>query len=72
MVGSTLNDVMSHFELVFLAYIILFVIVNLNFYKALYIKKNLAKDNNKFIGWGGFGVVHCFYPDKEIFYFDKR
>jgi len=26
------------------------------------------KENNKFIGWGGFGVIDCFYPDKEIYY----
>lgn len=26
------------------------------------------KKDNKFIGWGGFGVIDCFYPDKEIYY----
>jgi ribosomal-protein-alanine N-acetyltransferase len=26
------------------------------------------KDTNKFIGWGGFGVIDCFYPEKEIYY----
>jgi ribosomal-protein-alanine N-acetyltransferase len=26
------------------------------------------KDSNKFIGWGGFGVIDCFYPEKEIYY----
>jgi len=26
------------------------------------------KDSNKFIGWGGFGVIDCFYADKEIYY----
>lgn len=26
------------------------------------------KETGKFIGWGGFGVIDCFYPEKEIYY----
>lgn len=26
------------------------------------------KDNNAFIGWGGFGAIDCFYPENEIYY----
>ncbi|MEG2289366.1 MAG: hypothetical protein RR891_10435 [Clostridium sp.] len=46
MVVDPLNDVMSYFKFEFLAYIVLFMIIILNFYKALYIKKNLLDDNS--------------------------
>lgn len=26
------------------------------------------KGNNQFVGWGGLGVIDCFYPEKEIYY----
>ncbi|EQB85849.1 phosphatidylglycerophosphate synthase [Clostridium punense] len=39
MVVEPLNDVMSYFHFVFIAYIVLFIIVLVNFYKALHIKK---------------------------------
>lgn len=39
MVIEPLNDVMSYFHFVFIAYIVLFIIVVTNFYKALHIRK---------------------------------
>lgn len=48
MVVKPLNDIMSYFEFAFFAYIVLFIIVCLNFYKALYISKN--KHNGNSIG----------------------
>jgi len=39
MVVEPLKDVMSYFHFVFIAYIVLFIIVLVNFYKALHIKK---------------------------------
>jgi hypothetical protein len=46
MVVKPLDDVMSYFQFAFLAYIVLFIIVSLNFYKALYIRKNMPKGNS--------------------------
>jgi phosphoglycerol transferase MdoB-like AlkP superfamily enzyme len=45
MVVEPLNDVMSYFKFAFLAYIVLFIIIVLNFYKSLYIRKNLPPNN---------------------------
>jgi len=46
MVVEPLNDVMSYFKFTFFAYIVLFIIIILNFYKALYIRKKLSRDNS--------------------------
>ncbi|PKM95636.1 MAG: hypothetical protein CVU84_02195 [Firmicutes bacterium HGW-Firmicutes-1] len=46
MVVKSLDDVMSYFEFVFFAYIVLLIIVSLNFYKALYIRKNFTVGNS--------------------------
>jgi len=46
MVVKPLDDVMSYFQFAFLAYIVLFIVVGLNFYKALYIRKNLPNGNS--------------------------
>ncbi len=46
MVVEPLNDVMSHFRFVFSAYVVLFIIIVLNFYKSLHIRKNLQRDNS--------------------------
>lgn len=40
-----LDDVMQHFHWVFIAYIVLFIIVCINFYKAIKIRKNLINNN---------------------------
>ncbi len=40
-----LDNVMNHFQLVFIAYIVLFIIVCINFYKAIKIRKNLINNN---------------------------
>ncbi len=46
MLVKPLDDVMSYFEFAFFAYIVLLIIVSLNFYKALYIRKNLPDGNS--------------------------
>lgn len=46
MVIEPLNDVMSYFHFVFIAYIVLFIIVVANFYKALHIRK-LSENKSK-------------------------
>jgi hypothetical protein len=46
MVVKPLDDVMSYFGFAFLAYIVLFIIVSLNFYRALNIRKKLPQDNS--------------------------
>lgn len=46
MVVEPLKDVMSYFHFVFVAYIVLFIIVVVNFYKALHIRK-LSEDKSK-------------------------
>lgn len=46
MVVNPLADVMSYFKFSFLAYIVLFIIISLNLYKALYIKKKTPKGNS--------------------------
>ncbi|MEG1795590.1 MAG: hypothetical protein RR262_03725 [Clostridium sp.] len=43
-----LDDVMSYFGFAFLAYIVLFIIVSLNFYKALCIRKKLSQGNSTY------------------------
>ena len=40
-----LDDVMKHFQWVFIAYIVLFIIVCINLYKAIRIRKNLINNN---------------------------
>lgn len=40
-----LDDVMHHFQWIFFAYVVLFIIVCVNFYKAIHINKKL-KDSN--------------------------
>ncbi|MBE6053372.1 MAG: hypothetical protein E7212_05575 [Clostridium sartagoforme] len=40
-----LDDVMMHFQWVFMAYIILFSVVCINFYKAIKIRKHLINNN---------------------------
>ena len=40
-----LDDVMNHFQLIFIAYIVLFIIVCINFYKAIKVRKNLINNN---------------------------
>ncbi len=40
-----LDNVMNNFQFVFIAYIILFIIVCINFYKAIRIRKNLINNN---------------------------
>ena len=40
-----LDNVMNHFQFVFIAYIVLFIIVCINFYKAIRIRKNLINNN---------------------------
>lgn len=40
-----LDDVMSHFQWIFVAYIVLFIIVCINFYKAIKIRKKLINNN---------------------------
>lgn len=40
-----LDDVMQHFQWVFIAYIVLFIIVCINLYKAIMIRKNLINNN---------------------------
>lgn len=46
MVVEPLNDVMSYFHFVFIAYIVLFIIVVVNFYKALHSRK-LSENKSK-------------------------
>ncbi|GAA0180882.1 hypothetical protein SH2C18_35010 [Clostridium sediminicola] len=46
MLVNPLDDVMSYFEFTFFAYIVLFIIVSLNFYKAVSIRKNLPNGNS--------------------------
>lgn len=46
MVVEPLNDVMSYFHFVFIAYIVLFIIVVVNFYKAIHIR-NLSESKSK-------------------------
>ena len=43
---SPLEDVMLHFQWVFIAYIILFGIICINFYKAIKIRKYLINNNS--------------------------
>ena len=38
---SPLDDVMSYFHLIFFTYIVLFIVITLNFTKAIYINKKL-------------------------------
>lgn len=40
-----LDDVMLQFQLIFIAYIVLFIIVCINLYKAIKIRKNLMNNN---------------------------
>ena len=40
-----LDNVMNHFQLVFIAYIVLFIIICVNFYKAIRVRKNLINNN---------------------------
>ncbi|VYU55320.1 Uncharacterised protein [Clostridium tertium] len=40
-----LDDVMKYFQWIFTAYIILFIIVCINFYKAIKIRKKLVNNN---------------------------
>ena len=40
-----LDDVMQHFQWLFIAYIVLFIIVCINLYKAIRIRKNLINNN---------------------------
>lgn len=40
-----LDNVMNNFQFVFIAYIVLFIIVCINFYKAIRIRKNLINNN---------------------------
>ncbi|MGG7059612.1 hypothetical protein ACQPUY_11785 [Clostridium nigeriense] len=40
-----LDDVMNHFQWIFIAYIVLFIIVCINFYKAIKIRKKLINNN---------------------------
>ena len=40
-----LDDVMQHFQWIFVAYIVLFIIVCINFYKAIRIRKSLINNN---------------------------
>ena len=47
MVVKPLDDVMFYFSYAFLAYIVLFVIVCLNFYKALSMRKHLTPYHSK-------------------------
>ncbi|MFR1709566.1 MAG: hypothetical protein ACLSV2_11755 [Clostridium sp.] len=46
MVIDPLTDVMSYFRFVFFAYIVLFIVISLNFYKAICIRKNASNDNS--------------------------
>ena len=46
MVVKPLDDVMYYFGFAFFAYIVLFIIVCLNLYKALYIRKNTPNGNS--------------------------
>ena len=41
-----LDDIMMHFEWVFVAYIVLFIIICINFYKAIKIRRNLINNNS--------------------------
>lgn len=40
-----LDDIMMHFKWVFVAYVILFIIICINFYKSIKIRKNLINNN---------------------------
>ena len=40
-----LDDVMQHFQWVFIAYVVLFIIVCINLYKAIKVRKNLINNN---------------------------
>ena len=40
-----LDDVMQHFQWIFAAYIVLFIIICINFYKAIRIRKSLMNNN---------------------------
>lgn len=40
-----LDNVMNHFQLIFIAYVVLFIIVCINFYKAIRVRKNLINNN---------------------------
>lgn len=43
---SPLDDVMSYFHLIFFTYIVLFIVITLNFTKAIYINKKLNLNNS--------------------------